>query len=107
MLGPGDLRLSLSHPSARPAGYSPATAFLAAVERLVVVSQESRKPLMTVTFKMDGDDAWLANFRLLVMSADFLNVVEGQQRGLSAVKRRVEDMARRGKSKREPLFSTA
>ena len=86
MLGPGDLRLSLGLPS-RKIGELDDPKFLAAIDRLVDVSQRHRKPLMTVSFKVSAkDDTWITRFNLLLVSADFVNVVQGHLKDLETAK---------------------
>lgn len=98
MLGPGDLRLSLGLPS-RKFGERDDPRFLAAIDQLVGVSQRQRKPLMTVSFKGSAtEDSWITHFNLLLMTADFVNVVKGHQRDLETVKNMIGEMLKAQKS---------
>lgn len=86
MLGPGDLRVSLGLPSKR-VGEFDHPKFLAAVDRLIQVSQIYRKPLMTVAFKVSArTDSWISKFGLLLTSADIISVVNGHRQELASTK---------------------
>lgn len=92
MLGPGDLRVSLGLPS-RKMGDSDDPRFLAAVDDLIQVSEKHQTPLMTVAFKLSSkSDTWITKFQMLLASADFVNVVRGQQEDLAITKRLLADM---------------
>ncbi|KAB8211531.1 HpcH/HpaI aldolase/citrate lyase family protein [Aspergillus parasiticus] len=85
MLGPGDLRLSLGLPP-RKFGEPDDPRFLAAVDRLIEVSKKYRKPLMTVSFKVNAaKDTWIRAFSMLLTSADIVSVQKGHQAELKAM----------------------
>ena len=86
MLGPGDLRLSLGLPP-KKFGEEDDPRFLDAVHRLIEVSRKYKKPLMTVSFKVNAaEDTWIQSFSMLMTSADIVSVQKGHQAELSAMK---------------------
>lgn len=86
MLGPGDLRLSLGL-SPKKFGEKDDPRFLDAVHRLIEVSKKYKKPLMTVSFKVNAaEDTWIQNFSMLMTSADIVSVQKGHQAELKAMK---------------------
>ncbi|THC89026.1 hypothetical protein EYZ11_011532 [Aspergillus tanneri] len=97
MLGPGDLRLSLG---LAPKKFSEQDdpKFLVAVDRLVEVSRKYRKPLMTVSFKVNAEkDTWIRSFGMLMTSADIVSVQKGHQAELKIMKQAIGN----------PVFETA
>lgn len=86
MLGPGDLRLSLGLPP-KKFGQQDDSQFLAAVDHLIQASRKHRKPLMTVSFKVNAEkDTWIRSFSMLLTSADIVSVQKGHQAGLQAMR---------------------
>lgn len=86
MLGPGDLRLSLGLPIHNTGEFKD-PKFLAAVDGLVTVSRRHRKALITVSFKVSvWRDTWIRDFNLVLVTADFFNVVNGHREDLKRAK---------------------
>lgn len=74
-MGPGDFRLSIGLPS-KPIGGKEDPHFIQALEKLVQVSRDCLKPLMTVSFKVTMPlEEWMGNFSILCTSADLYSVM--------------------------------
>lgn len=90
MLGPGDMRLSLGLPM-RNTGESEDPRFLAAVDRLVSVSRRHRKALMAASLKVSAvRNTWIKDFNLVLVTADFGNVINGHREDLKRVKNEIQ-----------------
>jgi 4-hydroxy-2-oxoheptanedioate aldolase len=79
MLGADYLRVAMGLPSRRVDEHTE-PEFEAAIDQLVKVSQQHRKPLTAVSFKAYTEiDTCLKHFQLVFTAADFLCVVKGHQ----------------------------
>ena len=92
MLGAGDLRAAMRCPP-RQVGDSEHPKMLDAIDRLVSVSRRHSKPLAVVTCKLASTiNEWLKDFQLLMVTSDYLSVVEGHREDLVPMRRTLAEM---------------
>jgi hypothetical protein len=86
MLGAADLRVAMRC-GPRQMGDPEDPKILDAINRLVKVSRQYRKPLAVVTCKVSGtSNTWLKDFQLLMITSDYFSVVKGHKEDLTRMK---------------------